>query len=169
MVVHLLAPTWPVPPSTHTSLIHVKRIYNFLLIHACFVPLSHVFTINYHFYSFFRTNLLTRCQVPVPCFCCFCISEKSQQEISSDCPQNLRGIFMQNKTPPRRRAARGPPRGQRRPPAVGPPRGASGTRPCPLGTSSPPSDAYKIPLDLKPRGRPLFSRNSSPSRRHRKP
>ena len=31
-------------------LIRVKRIYNFLVIHACFVPLTHVFIILlYHF------------------------------------------------------------------------------------------------------------------------
>ena len=48
----------------------------------------------------------------------------------------------------------------------GPPGPAGGARPCPLGTASAPSDAYKIPFDLKPRGRPLFSRNLTPTRRH---
>ena len=40
--------------SPRPPLIRVKRIYNFLLIHACFVSLSHVFTIMlYHFYAFY--------------------------------------------------------------------------------------------------------------------
>ena len=59
-----------------TWVIRVKRIYNFLVIHANFVMLSHVpIIISHHFYAFCWTNLLTRCPVPVPYFCCFCISE----------------------------------------------------------------------------------------------
>ena len=55
----------------------------------------------------------------------------------------------------------GPHIGQGRPPAAakGPP--TCGTRPCPVGTPSPPSDAYKLPHDLKTSRRPLFSRNST--------
>ena len=48
---------------------HVKRIYNFWLIHACFVMLSHIsIIILHHFYAFCWTNLLTRCLVPVSYF-----------------------------------------------------------------------------------------------------
>ena len=106
--------------------------------------------------------LLTRCQVPVPCFCCFCISEKSQQEISSDCPQNLRRFFMQRKTSEDQRAAWGATQGLGRPPATGPPMGAGGTRPCPLGTSSAPSDAYKITLNLKTSGAAIIFHRRHP-------
>ena len=56
-------------------LIHPKRIYNYCLLHACFVWLWHV--LNEHTYTFdhILTNLLTQyTQLPVPVFCCFCIS-----------------------------------------------------------------------------------------------
>ena len=57
-------------------LIRVKRINNFLLFHACFISMSHVFTILlYHFEAFYWTNLLTRCPVPVPYFCAVFITE----------------------------------------------------------------------------------------------
>ena len=57
-------------------LICLRRIYNFWVIHASFVILSHVFIIIYIiFYAFYWTNLLTRCPVPVPCFCCLFVSE----------------------------------------------------------------------------------------------
>ena len=52
--------------------IRVKRIYNFLLFHATYMSLLHVFiTLLHNFLAFCRTNLLTRCPVPIPCFCCF--------------------------------------------------------------------------------------------------
>ena len=123
----------------------------------------------YHFYAFYQTNLLTRCQMPVPCFCCFCISEKSQQEISSDCPQNLRGLFLRQDEYRVRRTAWEATHRAEAPPAAAQGGPAGGARPCPWGTSSAPSDAYKLPHDLKTSRRPLFSRNSTPTRRHRKP
>ena len=115
--------------------------------------LSHVSTIIlHHFYAFCRTNLLTRCLVPVFCFFCFCISENLLLEIFSELDENLREIFTRRKAPGHQRGAWGPPTGQGRPPAaaqghqrVGPP-------------SSAPSDAYKIPLNLKTSERPLFSK-----------
>ena len=52
------------PPTAERLLIRVKHIYNFLLIHASFVMLSHVSTILlHHFHAFCRTNLLTRCLI----------------------------------------------------------------------------------------------------------
>ena len=57
-------------------LVRVKRIYNFSVIHASFVMLSHVFNIIlHHFYAVCRTNLLTRCPVLVPCFCAEIVAE----------------------------------------------------------------------------------------------
>src|SRR5664279_4776551 len=50
-------------------MLRVKHIYNFSLFHANYIPLLHAFTsIIYHFIAFPRTNLLTRCQVPVTVF-----------------------------------------------------------------------------------------------------
>src|SRR3954469_40876 len=56
-------------------LIRPKRIYNFCLLHACFVWIFHdLLELLYNFYHIW-TNLLTQCtQLPVPVFCCFCIS-----------------------------------------------------------------------------------------------
>ena len=151
-------------------MIRVKRIYNFLLIHAFFVMLSHVsIIILHHFYAFCRTNLLRRCLVSVSCFCCFCISENLLLEIFSELDENLRGIFTRRKAPGHQRGAWGGHPQARGGAAAAPPRPAGGARPCPLGTASAPYDAYKIPLTLKMRGRPLFSREITPTRRHRKP
>ena len=151
-------------------LICVKRIYNFWVIHANFVMLSHVsIIISHHFYAFWWTNLLTRCPVLVFCFCPFRISESAPQEISSELPGNLRRFLCEELHLKTKGEPQGPPTGCRRPPAatlLGP---AGGARPCSWGTPSAPSDAYKIPKNLKTSRRPLFSRNSTPTRRHQKP
>src|ERR1041385_1148814 len=56
-------------------LIRPKRIYNFCLLHACFVLLCHVLLELSYTFEHIWTNLLTQCtQLPVPVFCCFCIS-----------------------------------------------------------------------------------------------
>src|SRR3954467_4126056 len=56
-------------------LIRPKRIYNFYLLHACFVLLCHVFLELSYTFEPIWTNLLTQCtQLPVSFFCCFCIS-----------------------------------------------------------------------------------------------
>ena len=152
-------------------LICVKRIYNFLLIHASFVMLSHVFNIIlHHFYAFCRTNLLTRCLVPVSCFCCFCISENLLLKIFSELDENLRRIFIRRKAPGDQRATWGGAlAGQGRPSVMALGQPAGGTCPCPVGTPSAPSDAYKITLTLKTSGRILFSTEDIPTRRHLKP
>src|ERR1044071_9820046 len=56
-------------------LIRPKRIYNFCLLHACFVCLCHVLLeLSYTFENIW-TNLLTQCtQLPVAVFCSFCVS-----------------------------------------------------------------------------------------------
>src|SRR3954464_7017595 len=55
-------------------LIRPKRIYNFCLLHACFVSYCYdLDTLSYTF-DHISTNLLTQCTtVPVPVFCCFSI------------------------------------------------------------------------------------------------
>src|SRR3954470_7193735 len=56
-------------------LIRPKRIYNLCLLHACFVCLCHVLDEHSYTFDHIWTNLLTQCTpVPVPVFCCFCIS-----------------------------------------------------------------------------------------------
>src|ERR1044072_629662 len=55
--------------------IRPKRIYNFCLLHACFVGLCHVLDELSYTFDHIWTNLLTQCTlVPVPFFCCFSIS-----------------------------------------------------------------------------------------------
>src|ERR1041385_354779 len=57
-------------------LIRPKRIYNFCLLHACFVLLCHVLLELSYTFEHIWTNLLTQCtQLPVAVFCCFCISD----------------------------------------------------------------------------------------------
>src|SRR3954462_15130563 len=56
-------------------MIRPKRIYNFCLLHACFVLLCHVLLELPYTFEHIWTNLLTQCtQLPVAVFCCFCIS-----------------------------------------------------------------------------------------------
>src|SRR3954465_2773047 len=50
-----------------------KRIYNFCLLHACFVCVCHVLLELSYTFDHIWTNLLTQCtQLTVPIFCCFC-------------------------------------------------------------------------------------------------
>src|SRR3989337_2376634 len=52
--------------------IRLQRIYNFLLFHAIIVSILDVlYAIICHYISFFGTNLLTQCLVPVAIFCLF--------------------------------------------------------------------------------------------------
>src|ERR1041384_5130774 len=83
-------------------LIRPKRIYNFCLLHACFVRLCHVLLELLYTFEPIWTNLLTQCtQLPVPIFCCFCISGfpaiKSAQKIPGKYIKNQRdGTFRNN-------------------------------------------------------------------------
>src|SRR3954462_5529455 len=62
-------------PFSLGMLIRPKRIYNFCLIHACFVWHCHVLDELSYTCDHIWTNLLTQCTpVPVPVFCCFSIS-----------------------------------------------------------------------------------------------
>src|SRR3954463_10535543 len=56
-------------------LIRLKRIYNFCLLHACFVLYCYDLDTFSYTFEHIWTNLLTRCTpVSVPVFCCFSIS-----------------------------------------------------------------------------------------------
>src|SRR5215216_1807640 len=53
-------------------LIRLQRIYNFLLFHTVMLSFLDVLQSFYsNFISFFGTNLLTKCPVPVAVFCLF--------------------------------------------------------------------------------------------------
>ena len=131
-------------------MIRVKCINNFLLIHASFVMLSHVFSIIlHHFYAFCQINLFTRCLVPIFCFCCFCIPENLLLENSRNWTKIYGEFLFDGRHQDTKGQPGGPPTGQGSPPAAALGQPAGGTRPCPMGTPSAPTDAYKISLNLE--------------------
>ena len=85
-------------------------------------------------------------------------------EIFSELDQNLWGLFLRQDEDGVRRAASEATHRVEAPPAAALGGPVGGTRPCPWGASSASSDAYKITIDLKTSRRPLFSRNSTPTR-----
>src|ERR1043165_7089146 len=75
-------------------LVRPKRIYNFCLLHACFVGLCHVFLELLYTFGPIWTNLLTQCtQLPVPVFCCFCFFRFSGY---LKCPKKFRKNYIKN-------------------------------------------------------------------------
>ena len=108
----------------------------------------------YHFDKIYGTNLLTRCAVPVPVFCCFFVSEK----FYSKYPRNFTGqkprtLFLRHKDVARRGPAGGQPPGQtraRRGPPYGRAWGVSG------GPRLPPTPPLR-PYNLR-RGKTLSTR-----------
>ena len=98
------------------TLIRPKRIYNFCLLHACFVLYCYdLDTLSYTF-DHIWTNLVTQCTtVPVPVFCYFSISVfphiKSAPKFRENQIKNQRrGTFRKNLS-----GARGPPPGAQAP------------------------------------------------------
>ena len=91
-----------------------------------------------HFISFFGTNLLTYCQVPVVVFPFFYIA-KTQYQTESKCHETLRRIFMVQKEHNGLWLRLGVPRGRHNPPgrAWAPKRAQVGCAPLgsPSGTS----------------------------------
>jgi hypothetical protein len=62
-----------------------KRIYNFFMLHACFIPIALCFVYtSWHFYAFSGTNLLTRCHSASSCFLLVLCFGKVTQEILSE-------------------------------------------------------------------------------------
>jgi hypothetical protein len=63
----------------YLCVIRLQRIYNFLLFHTIIVSILYVlYAIICHYISFFETNLLIQCQVPVAVFLIFfCLFRKS--------------------------------------------------------------------------------------------
>ena len=120
------------------------------MFHACFIPIATCFASTlYHFYTFFGTNLLTRCRSASSCFLLFLYSRKASLEIFSELDETTRGCqFFQN-TPDgakeqQRRATRRPHATRAWPPFCR----ALGW--CgPLGGPQPPPFRLLIPPDAK--------------------
>ena len=144
-------------------LIRVKRIYNFLLIHASFVMFSHVSTILlHHFYAFCRTNLLTRCLVPVSYFDVFSFQKLTTGNVLGMCWKFTRIFYLPRWIFSPAGSPWGTPTGQGRPPAAACPRAAGGTRPCSWWVPSATSDAYKIRLNPKTSEAAIIFQRSHP-------
>jgi hypothetical protein len=64
-------------------LIRLKRIYNFLCFMLVYTPFAMCFvTLRGVFMHFLELTYLRDATVPVPCFCCFCVSEKLHRKFS---------------------------------------------------------------------------------------
>src|SRR3954466_812444 len=71
-------------------LIRPKCIYNFCLLHACFVRLCHVLLELSYTFEHIWTNLLNQCtQLLVHVFCCFCISDFPAIKSAPKIPEKL--------------------------------------------------------------------------------
>src|SRR3954465_11014574 len=123
-------------------LIRPKRIYNFCLLHECFVSLFHVLLELSYTFEHIWTNLLTQCtQLPVVVFCCFCILGFSAIKSAPNIPGKLYKKSATRKLPesPRQRrgATTGTPEGSLARPHPGPHRAPSWL-PCGSPRCSPP-------------------------------
>src|SRR3954463_14329972 len=93
-------------------LICPKRIYNFCLLHACFVRLRHVLLELSYTFEHIWTNLLTQCtQLPVAVFCCFCISGFPAIKSAPENPEKSDKKSATRKLPESPKQRRGPPPG----------------------------------------------------------
>src|SRR3954462_7311388 len=89
-------------------MIRPKRIYNFCLLHACFVLLCHVLLELSYTFEHIWTNLLTQCtQLPVAVFCCFCISGFPANKSAPKIPEKLYKKSATRKLPESSRQRRG--------------------------------------------------------------
>src|SRR5665811_2291725 len=88
------------------------------MFHACFIPIATCFASTLcHFYTFFGTNLLTRCRSASSCFLLFLYSRKASLEIFSELDETSRGSLFYQNTPEgakeQRRGATGAPHATR--------------------------------------------------------
>ena len=65
-------------------LICVRHIYNFLCSMLDYISVPHVSVMVLYNFGMIGTNLLSRCPVPVPVFCCLFVSEKLFGEVSQN-------------------------------------------------------------------------------------
>ena len=112
---------------------------------------------------------MARCPVSVPFFCCHFVSEIYFWKYSRNWTKLYGDHFYAKTKTDTEEGHWGRPTGQGRPPAAGPGGATAGTRLWPSCGPSTPSDAYKFTLTLKTSGQPLFSRNSTPTRRQLEP
>src|SRR3954467_795420 len=105
------------------TLIRPKRIYNFCLLHACFVRLFHVLLELSYTFEHIWTNLLTQCtQLSVPVFCYFCISGFPAIKSAPKIPEKLYKKSASRKPPETPKEGRGGHhRDSRRVPGAAPP------------------------------------------------
>jgi hypothetical protein len=99
-----------------SSMIRLKRIYNFLCSMLVYTPfaLCFVYT-SWRFYAFSRTNLLTRCHSASSCFLLFLCFRKVTQEIFLELNKTKDGVQRRAGGGPRdshTRWWRGPPLGR---------------------------------------------------------
>jgi hypothetical protein len=139
------------------------------MLHACLDTICFVFCYtSWHFYAFFRTNLLTRCHSASSLFYAFLCFKKATQEIFSELEETKAKpfIFPEASRSPKMRQ-RGA-RGSAHPRGVWPTPGPRhhGVRP-----PGPPSDAALSPINSprweKPKGRITFSSKHTASRHRR--
>ena len=113
------------------------------MFHACFIPIATCFASTlYHFYTFFGTNLLTRCRSVSSCFLLFLYSRKASLEIFSELDETTRGcLFFQNSPDgakeQQRRATRRPHAPRARAPPLPRPRVVWAPRGSPAAALSP--------------------------------
>src|ERR1043165_3125048 len=126
-------------------LIRPKCIYNFCLLHACFVRLCHVLVELYYTFEPIWTNLLTQCtQLPAPVCLLFLFFRFSGY---LKCPKNsgkiILKISVQEASERTKGGKRGHHQGARRVPGAAPPRAAPGTLLAALWVPSmPPSPIF---------------------------
>ena len=120
------------------------------MFHVDIIPIVTCFASTLcHFYTFFGTNLLTRCRSASSCFLLFLYSRKASQEIFSELDEISRRDLFYQKTPGVQRSNEEELRG----PHTWARRGQGGTRAegaCgPLGALQPPPFRLLIPSDVK--------------------
>jgi hypothetical protein len=79
------------------------------MLHACFTPIALCFVYtSWHFYAFFRTNLLTRCHNASSCFLLFLCFRKVTQEIFSELDETKAEvtIYLKGRRSPKERRSR---------------------------------------------------------------
>ena len=140
------------------------------MFHADIIPNVTCFASTlYHFYTFFGTNLLTRCRSDSSCFLLFLYSIKASQEIFSELDETLRRHLFYQKAPGVRRRDEEEPGG----PHTRDRRGQGGTHTegvCgPLGALQPPPFRLLIPPDAKTLKKRAIIHEKFQRRRRRQP
>src|ERR1043165_5343290 len=144
-------------------LIRPKCIYNFCLLHACFVRLCHVLVELYYTFKPIWTNLLTQCtQLPAPVCMLFLFFRFSGY---LKCPK-ISGkitlkISVQEASGRTKGGKRGHHQGARGVPGAAPTLGRAGGPPgCPVGPLDAPLRLY-LPLGVEtPKEEPFFAKPS---------